>query len=113
MPQFSRSLLMLQRCSDLADFVDGMNLDEEWGEKNIDFDDLQAQGIEFNKVQNAELMARGLDEYNVNVDYRSQWNDAVRSKDGRISPMKKGRYKTRWRRIKKDIDPRQKDRHFV
>ena len=112
MQQFVRSLLLLQDDSDLADFVDGMNLDEEWGEKNIDFDDLQAQGIEFNRVQNAELMANGLSQYNVNVDYRSRWNEVVRSKDGRISPMKRGRYKSRWRRIKNDVDPRQRDRPF-
>lgn len=112
MPQFGRSLLVLQNGSNLADFIDGMNLDEAWGEENIDFDDLQSRGIEFMKAQNVELQARDLGEYNVNVDFRRLWNEVVREKEGRIEPMKKGRYKTRWRRIKNDTDPRQRDRPF-
>lgn len=112
MPQFARSLLLLQNGSDLADFVDGMDLDERWGEENINFDDLQLRGVEFTKAQNAELEAMDLGQFNINVDYRRKWNQVVDNKERRIEPIKKGRYKTTWRRIKNDIDPRQRDRPF-
>jgi hypothetical protein len=89
-----------------------MNLNGEWGEENIDFNDLQVKGIEFSKAQNAELQARNLGQLNAKVDYRNLWNSIAGEKEGRIEPMKKGRYKTRWRRIKNDKDPRQRDRPF-
>lgn len=90
-----------------------MNLDENWGEDNVDFDDLQAKGMEFTKVINEELLAQDLGEINSKNNYRKLWNDIVRKKEGRTSPIKKGRYKTRWRRVKNDIDPRLRmDRAF-
>ncbi|KAM0426397.1 hypothetical protein ACHAPT_008443 [Fusarium lateritium] len=112
MPQFARSLLVLQNGSNIADFIDGMDLDEAWGEENIDFDDLQVKGIEFSKKYNTELQAANLGVLNVKIDYRQRWNAIVSAKERRIEPMKKGRYKTRWRRIRKDIDPREMDRPF-
>ncbi|KAM5341725.1 hypothetical protein ACJ41O_014756 [Fusarium nematophilum] len=116
MPQFARSLLVLQYGSNIADFIDGMNLDEKWGEENIDFDDLQVKGIEFTKAKNAELEALDmgpLNKFKINVDYKRCWNEIVAEKERRIEPMKKGRYKTRWRRIRNDVDPREKkDRPF-
>ncbi|KAK7422970.1 hypothetical protein QQX98_001260 [Neonectria punicea] len=112
MPQFARSLLVLQNGSNIADFIDAMNLDEKWGEENIDFDDLQVKGLEFAKTQNLELRAANVPTLNVGTDYRKLWNAIVSEKEGRIEPMKKGRYKTRWRRIKNDIDPRERDRPF-
>jgi hypothetical protein len=112
MPQFARSLLVLQNGSNIADFIDGMDLDEEWAEENIDFDDLQVKGVEFSKMQNAELQAARLGELNVRINYRELWNAIVSEKEGRIESMKKGRYKTRWRRIKNDTDPRERDRRF-
>ncbi|KAH7140923.1 hypothetical protein EDB81DRAFT_799183 [Dactylonectria macrodidyma] len=112
MPQFARSLLVLQNGSNIADFIDGMDLDEKWGKENIDFDDLQVKGIEFSNTQNVELRAANLGELNVRIDYRQLWIAIVSEKEGRIEPMKKGRYKTRWRRIKKDMDPRERDRPF-
>lgn len=112
MPQFAQSLLVLQNGSNIADFVDGMDLDEEWAEENIDFDDLQAKGLEFSRMQNAELQAAELGELNLRTSYRELWNAIVSEKEGRIEPMKKGRYKTRWRRIKNDMDPRERDRRF-
>lgn len=112
MPQFARSLLVLQNGSNIADFIDGMDLDEKWAEENIDFDDLQVKEVEFSKMQNAELQAARLGELNVRINYRELWNAIVSEKKGRIDPMKKGRYKTRWRRIKNDMDPRERDRRF-
>ena len=110
--RFARSLLVLQHKSNLCDFVDGMDLDKEWGESNLDFDDLQLKGLEFTKEQNAVLEKKGLGYIKLGVDYRSMWNRAVDEKEKRIEPMKKGRYKTRWRRIKNDMDPRLRDRHI-
>lgn len=97
MPQFAQSLLVLQKHRDLCDFIDGMNLDESWGEENIDFDDLQVKGSEFTRALNQDLAARGLGSYTVDVDYRRLWNHLAseKEKDRRIEPMKKGRYKTR------------------
>ncbi|KAJ3465070.1 hypothetical protein MRS44_005728 [Fusarium solani] len=90
MPQFARSLLVLQNGSNIADFIDGMDLDEEWAEENIDFDDLQVKGVEFSKMQNAELQAARLGELNVRINYRELWNAIVSEKEGRIESMKKG-----------------------
>ncbi|POS76766.1 hypothetical protein DHEL01_v204831 [Diaporthe helianthi] len=107
---FARSLLVLQNPSDLCDFIDGMDLDKEWGESNLDFDDLQQKGLEFSRKQNDVLEQMGLGSLKLDVDYRGMWNIEVDEKEKRIEPMKKGRYKTRWRRIKNDRDPRTKDR---
>lgn len=110
MREFARSLVVLQNRSDLGDFIDGMNLDKEWGEANVDFDDLQLKGLESTREWNAEFEKRGLGYLRPDVNYRNMWNTVVDEKERRIEPMKKGRYKTRWRRIKNDMDPRLKDR---
>lgn len=105
---FARALLVSQNRADVADFIDGMDLDEAWGEENIDFGDLQVKGLEFSAALNVELRARNMIPLNMNIDYRSEWNRIVGNKNKRIEPMKQGRYKTRWRRIKNDIDPRER-----
>lgn len=109
---FARSLLVLQNGSDLEDFIDGMDLDMAWAEANVDFDDLQLKGLEFTKERNAEFKERDCGSFSMNIDYRSEWNSIVDEKDRRIESMKKGRYKTRWRPIKNDIDPRLRDRRI-
>lgn len=113
MPHFARSILALQNGADLADFVDGMNLDSEWARENIDFEDLQVKGLEFAKSMNAELVADGRTaSFYTDINFQQLWDSTASSKESRIEPMKKGRYKTRWRRIKKDTDPRLRDRPF-
>ncbi|KAK7418609.1 hypothetical protein QQZ08_011193 [Neonectria magnoliae] len=52
--------------SNIVDFIDGMNLDEKWGEENINFDDLQAKGIEF---ATPDLQAANVVQLNVGTDY--------------------------------------------
>jgi hypothetical protein len=111
MHHFARSLLVLQNASDLCDFIDGMNLDKEWGESNLDFEGLQHKGLEFTRKQNAVFKKMGLGSLRLDVDYRSMWNTKVDEKEKRIEPMKRGRYKTRWRLIKNDSDPRLRDGH--
>ncbi|KAH7312579.1 hypothetical protein B0I35DRAFT_437327 [Stachybotrys elegans] len=108
MAPFGRSLLVMQCWADLADFIDGMDLDEKWGDENIDFADLQVKGREFTDLYNAELRKFNLNQYSV-VDYRQRWIEIVETKARRIEPMKQGRYKTRWRRIKNDRDPRTRE----
>lgn len=113
MPQFARSLLVLQNGADLADFIDGMNLDEAWGEENIDFDDLQEQGLDFSAECNVLFLEDGgLPGLKLDEDYRRRWREIIGGKEGRIEPIKQGRYKTRWRRIKNDIDPRERERNM-
>lgn len=113
MPHFAQSLLALQYGPDLADFVDGMNLDKEWGRENIDFADLQVKGMEFARLMNAELVADGRTaSFYTDINFQKQWDNVTTTKESRIEPMKQGRYKTRWRRIKNDTDPRERNRPF-
>lgn len=107
---FARSLLVLQDGANLCDFIDGMDLDEEWAESNLDFDNLQVEGLEYSRKRNAIFEEKDLGGLLLNHDYRSFWNQQVGEKEKRIEPMRKGRYKTQWRRIKNDIDPRLRDR---
>lgn len=114
MRQFARALLALQNGADIADFVDGMNLDEAWGEEHINFDDLQEKVLEFRKEFNNELRAVGglCPLATHDMDFRKRWNWFVETKESRIEPMKKGRYKSRWWPIQKDMDPRLEDRNM-
>lgn len=78
---FARSLLVLQNPANLCDFVDGMNLDKDWGESNLDFDDLQHKGLEFSMKLNAVLEPLGVGSLKLHVDYRSMWNKKVDEKE--------------------------------
>lgn len=109
---FARSLLVLQNGADLCDFFDGMDLDKEWGESHLDFDNLRIEGLKYTTHRNAVLKEKSIGSLQLNRDYRSYWNTQVDEKEKRIEPMRKGRYKTQWRRIKNDIDPRLRDRRF-
>jgi hypothetical protein len=90
--QFARSLLVQQQWADIADLIDGMNLDVEWGLQNIDFDKLQ----EMAGIPNLERIWRQL--------------ASADAKEQRIEPLKKGRYLTRWRSTRFPEDPRTRDR---
>lgn len=52
MPQFARSLLVLQNGSNIADLIDGMDLDEARAEGNLDLARLQEKGLEFSLKHN-------------------------------------------------------------
>ncbi|KAG7135341.1 hypothetical protein HYQ45_006880 [Verticillium longisporum] len=112
MAQFARSLLIMQAGADLEDFVDGMDLDVPWAEANMDFADLQQQARAFCRAQNPVLEEKGLGQFNETLDRRGLWESIVRTKEKRIDDTKEGRYKTRWRRIKNDVDPRTRDREM-
>lgn len=55
----------------VADFIDGMNLNEKWGQDNVDCGDLEVKGMEFIKAQNEDLSTKGLDHFNTNISYRT------------------------------------------
>lgn len=116
-PHFARALLVLQNGADVADLIDGMDLDAQWGEAHLDFDDLQARALPFLEALNEDMMTGGaLDRTGLpllstnNLDFRRRWNDIVEKKPMRIEPLKQGRYKTPWRRIQDDSDPRTQNR---
>ncbi|KAK1772854.1 hypothetical protein QBC33DRAFT_575286 [Phialemonium atrogriseum] len=75
---FARSLLVLQNDPDLADFVDAHNSTMEWGENNLNFPELQAQGVEYAFPYSL----------NVNRDFAVMWRRVVEGKEGRIEPLK-------------------------
>jgi hypothetical protein len=111
--QFARSLLLQNMVADIADFVDGMDLDVEWGEKNIGFTALQEASGEFIECRNHRAQASGEDYgYLSPQDLKKLWDERAtkEAKAMRIEPLKQGRYFTRWRRIKSPEDPRTKDR---
>ncbi|KAK4100773.1 hypothetical protein N658DRAFT_507453 [Parathielavia hyrcaniae] len=100
--QFARSLLIQQRGSDRADFIDGMNLDIEWGQASD----------EFVKLKNHRLKDDGYSGGLSPQPLEDRWREIASSeaKQRRIEPLKQGRYFTRWRIIKSPKDPRTKDR---
>lgn len=108
---FARSLLVLQNDPDLADFVDAHNSTMEWGENNLNFPELQAQGAEYAVRKNKQLVADSKFPYslNVNRDFAAMWRRVVEGKEGRIEPLKQGRYITRWRSKARPVDPRHHD----
>lgn len=110
--QFARSLLVQHLWADISDFIDGMDLDVEWGERNIGFDALQEESHKFARLRDERLKSHGCSGgFSPQVVERI-WREQASSeaKERRIEPMKKGRYLTRWRRIKSPEDPRTRDR---
>lgn len=113
MPQFARALLVQQNTCDLVDFIDGMNLDVAWAEENIDFEQLQVEGMQYAERQNALLARDKLGQLKTTRDFAAEWRGIAESKERRIEPMKKGRYLTCCRTVRNPGDPRLKDRDWV
>ncbi|KAK4235158.1 hypothetical protein C8A03DRAFT_46646 [Achaetomium macrosporum] len=112
--QFARSLLVQQLTADLADLVDGMDLDVEWGEQHIGFKTLQEASANFIGLRNRRVSASGGDDYGrlSPKGMEALWREIAskEEKAKRIEPMKQGRYFTRWRSYKYPQDPRIRDR---
>jgi len=117
--QFARSLLLQQLTPDIADFIDGMDLTADWGAQNIGFETLQEESVKFiesrNQLVENDDQGQSKNSHCGWLSPRSMdslWNESAsqEAKDRRIEPMKKGRYFTRWRRIRSPGDPRTKDR---
>ena len=88
-------LLIHTNWSDLDDFIDGTNVDVQWGLENLDFEalsKLQAQLGEIAERGGKVLTAEELE---------SRWRrEASREeKDKRMGEEKKGRWVTRWVRV--------------
>jgi hypothetical protein len=98
--------------ADVCDFIDGMDLEIEWGERNIGFETLQEESVKFAELRDERLKSSGCGRGFSPQDMERIWreNASSEAKERRIEPMKKGRYFTRWRRIKYPQDPRTKDR---
>lgn len=110
MRQFARALLVSQNGADIDDFIDGMDLDDAWGEEHLDFDELQVTGLQTTQFWNDDLAIRGTGQFITTINYRKKWSKSVANKNERIDPLMRGRSKTRWRRIKNDMDPRERKR---
>ncbi|KAK4141740.1 uncharacterized protein C8A04DRAFT_38897 [Dichotomopilus funicola] len=113
MIQFARSLLLQQLTADLADFIDGMDLDVDWGGRNVGFAGLQEESVKFNALRNERVITDGGNRsgFCYPMDLGELWRRKAskEAKEKRVEPMKKGRYLTSWRRINSE-DPRTRDR---
>ncbi|KAJ4289257.1 hypothetical protein N0V88_007007 [Collariella sp. IMI 366227] len=109
---FARSVLVQQLVVNISDLIDGMDLDIDWGERKIGFETLQEEGVRFAERRSQRLKSQGCDGGLSRQDMAKMWRDSAsqEAKQRRIEPLKKGRYFTRWRRIKSLEDPRTKDR---
>ncbi|KAK3322714.1 hypothetical protein B0H66DRAFT_472935 [Apodospora peruviana] len=105
---FAKALLVKQNRADLADFIDAQDLSGEWGEENINFAELQAEGVEYATRMNAKFAddPQSPSRMHVGRDLRKDWMSVVESKESRIEPLKQGRYITRWRMKSRPQDPR-------
>ncbi|KAK4152574.1 hypothetical protein C8A00DRAFT_16113 [Chaetomidium leptoderma] len=110
--QFARSLLVQQLWADVADLIDGMNLDTDWGFHDINLETLQQESRMFAELRNGHLKSHGCEGALYPQDMERIWRQLAsnEAKEQRIEPLKKGRYFTRWRSIKFPEDPRTKDR---
>lgn len=108
---FARSLLVKQDGADLEDFVDAHNSSVEWGESNLNFPELQTQGTKYAVRKNEQITSDGRFHVllQVNCDFAAEWRRTVEGKEGRIEPLKQGRYLTRWRSKARPVDPRLPD----
>lgn len=119
--QFARSLVIQQLTHDIADFVDGMDLTVEWGEKNIGLEALQADSPAFrescyqrarryDELHPDQAGLGGIERSSVNLEQLWAKIASQEAKERRIEPLKQGRYLTRWRRVNQPEDPRTRDR---
>lgn len=112
--QLAQSLLNTQRYADLADLIDGMNLDEAWGETHLQLD--KPVSIEYIKEKNnlltlhcPESMRSGLPFALLSESPRPRdvWLRQVQTKDRRINEeLGRHRYLTRFRKVGSE-DPRE------
>lgn len=96
---------------EVQELVDGMDLDEEWGEENIDLD--KPGEIEYAKKKN-ERIRGSLEKFPTNIpstlretrmDLRAKWRKIVRNKERGLPILAaKGRYITKYCRTG-SLDP--------
>lgn len=108
---FVQDMMDTQKWMEVQELVDGMDLDEEWGEENIDLD--KPGEIEYAKKKN-ERIRGSLEKFPTNIpstlretpmDLRAKWRKLVRNKECRLPILAaKGRYITKYRRTG-SLDP--------
>ncbi|KAL2131436.1 hypothetical protein VTI74DRAFT_5105 [Chaetomium olivicolor] len=110
--QFARSVLVQQQLADIGDLIDGMDLDMEWGKRNIGFEKLQEESVKFAELRTQRLTSCGYSGGLSPQDMARMWQESAskEAKERRIEPLKQGRYFTRWRSINRPEDPRTRDR---
>jgi len=111
---FAQGLLDTQRYADLADLIDGMDLDEAWGEAHLQLD--KPMPVEYIKEKNGliahhcpESMKSGLPFALLSESPRARdvWLRQVRTKDRRINEeLGRHRFLTRFRKVG-SADPRE------
>jgi len=118
---FAQSLMDLQQYADLDDLVDGMDLDQAWGEAHLQLD--KPPPMEHIREKN-EIIARSLPEDMGNVadlmllsesprPTREIWHLSVSNKGRRINDeLPRDRYLTRFRRVGTG-DPRENKKREV
>ena len=109
---FAQSLLDTNNGVDLADLIDGMDLQVDWGEQNLNLDN--STDVEWTEKQNEKIMASvDYDENRVLLQYfsgptsrRELWQRLVAGKERRMGPeLPEGWFSTRFRPINSP-DPR-------
>lgn len=118
---FAQSLLDLQQYADLADLVDGMDLDEAWGETHLQLD--KPPPVEYIRKKN-DMIARSLAGSMADGAFlallserprlaRDVWLRTVSTKHRRINDeLPRERYLTRFRKVGSK-DPRENKKREV
>jgi hypothetical protein len=114
--QFAKGLLDTQQYADLSDLVDGMNLDEAWGEAHLQFD--QPAPIDYIRKKNKMILeslpgrpSAVLALLSEKPNPRESWQHIVRTKGKRINDeLPGGRYVTRFRKVGSRDPTENKDR---
>lgn len=113
---FAQSLVNTQRWAELAQLVDGMDLDEEWGGAHLNLDKPSPAETEYVATKNKKIKS-SCDEFpgtdprlatltEKPVNRMKKWQSIVQTKESRIGPhLPKERYVTQFRR-KGSQDPR-------
>lgn len=120
---FAQSLVTTQRWPELAQLIDGMNLDEEWGPAHLhldmpsqaETDYVVAKNIKYRSFQDefpgSNLRVGTLAEKP--IDRTKKWQSLVEAKQNRMKPhLSKERYATQFRR-KGSQDPRLREDRAV
>lgn len=112
---FVQGLIDTQKWCEVEELIDGMDLDEEWGEKNLDLD--KPGEVEYAKKKN-ERIRGSLERFPNNIpstlretprDMRAKWQKIVRNKERRLPFLaSKGKYMTQYR-MTGSPDPRLKE----
>lgn len=91
--QLARALLFQRNWSDLDDFIDGTNVDVQWGLENLNFEELSKLQAEAGVERGGRVLSA--------EELESRWRREAsrKEKDKRMGEDKMGRWVTRWVRV--------------